>query len=127
MCAAINNPTSCEVRAVIQFLQRHQIEGDQCFDHIVTGDEMWISYTNIESKQWRHSSSPKAKKFKQASSVRKIMATVSWVKKGILLIDFLECGLTINADAYCETVRKLMTDRSKQKTWNAVQWDCAFA
>ena len=28
-------------------------------------------------------------------------------RKGILLIDFLECGLTINADAYCETVRKL--------------------
>jgi len=25
------------------FLQRHQIEGDQCFDRIVTGDETWIS------------------------------------------------------------------------------------
>ena len=59
--------------AAHQFLQLHQIEGDQCFDHIVTGDEMWISYTNIESKrqsmQWRHSPSPKAKNFKQASSV----------------------------------------------------------
>ena len=57
--------------------------------------------------QWRHSSSPKAKKFKQASSVRKIMATVFWDRKGIVLIDFLERGLTINADDYCETVRKL--------------------
>ena len=28
-------------------------------------------------------------------------------RKGILLIDFLERGLTINADAYCKTVRKL--------------------
>jgi len=45
--------------------------------------------------------------FKQASSVRKIMATIFWDRKGILLIDFLERGLTINADAYCETVRKL--------------------
>ena len=84
----------------------HQIEGDQCFDH-GTGDEMWISYTNIESKrqsmQWRHSSSPKAKKFKEASSVKKIMATIFWDRKGILLIDFLERGLTINANAYCET------------------------
>jgi len=35
------------------------------------------------------------------------MATVSWDRKGILLIDFLERGLTINADVYCETVRKL--------------------
>ena len=60
---------------------------------------MWISYTNIESKrqsmQWRHSSSPKAKKFKEASSVKKIMATIFWDRKGILLIDFLERGLTI--------------------------------
>jgi len=37
--------------AAHQFLQRHQIEGGQCFDHIVTGDEMWISYTNTESKR----------------------------------------------------------------------------
>ena len=35
------------------------------------------------------------------------MATVFWDRKGILLIDFLERGLTINTDAYCETVRKL--------------------
>ena len=35
------------------------------------------------------------------------MATVFWDRKGILLIDFLERGLTINADTYCETVRKL--------------------
>jgi len=34
--------------AAHQFLQRHQIEGYQCFDHIVTVDETWISYTNIE-------------------------------------------------------------------------------
>ena len=29
--------------AAHQFMQRHHIEGDQCFDHIVTGDETWIS------------------------------------------------------------------------------------
>ena len=57
--------------------------------------------------QWRHSSSPKAKKFKQASSVRKIMATVFWDSKGILLIDSLERGLTVIANAYYETVRKI--------------------
>ena len=56
---------------------------------------------------WRHSLSPKAKKFKQASSVRKIMATVFWERKGILLIDLLERGFTVKANAYCETVRKL--------------------
>lgn len=93
------------------FLHRFETQGDELFEHIITGDETWISYTNVESKQqsmqWRHSASPKAKKFKQARSAKKIMATVFWDKKGILLIDFLEHGETINADKYCETLRKL--------------------
>ena len=50
---------------------------------------------------------PESNEVQATSLVRKIMATVFWDRKGILLIDFLECGLTINADAYCETVRKL--------------------
>lgn len=33
------------------------------------------------------------------------MATVFWDKKG-LLVDFLERGRTINADLYCQTLKK---------------------
>ena len=33
-----------------QFLQRHQIEGDQSLDHIVTGDEIWISYCSCREQ-----------------------------------------------------------------------------
>ena len=66
---------------------------------------------SVESKQkstqWCHSSSPKAKKFKQASLVRKIMATVFWDQKGVLLVKCLERGATINADAYYKTLKKL--------------------
>ena len=36
-------------------------------------------------------------------SAGKIMATVFWDQKGVLLIDFMPTGTTINADAYCET------------------------
>ncbi|KAJ4429991.1 hypothetical protein ANN_22195 [Periplaneta americana] len=46
-------------------------------------------------------------KFKQTLSVRKVMCTVFWDRKGILLIDFLPRGETVNADRYCETLRKL--------------------
>ncbi|GFW89030.1 mariner Mos1 transposase [Trichonephila clavipes] len=35
------------------------------------------------------------------------MCTVFWDIKGILLIDFLPRGQTINAAVYCETLRKL--------------------
>ncbi|KAJ4436264.1 hypothetical protein ANN_18895 [Periplaneta americana] len=46
-------------------------------------------------------------KFKQTLSVRKVMCTVFWDRKGILFIDFLPRGETMNADRYCETLRKL--------------------
>jgi len=37
------------------------------------------------------------------------MATVFWDRKGILLIDFMPPGTTINSDRYCDTLRKLKT------------------
>ncbi|XP_015433590.1 PREDICTED: histone-lysine N-methyltransferase SETMAR-like [Dufourea novaeangliae] len=35
------------------------------------------------------------------------MATVFWNRKGVLLVDFMPSGTTINADRYCETLKKL--------------------
>ncbi|GFT19357.1 uncharacterized protein TNCV_2532951 [Trichonephila clavipes] len=56
---------------------------------------------------WRHSGSPVRTKFKQTLSIRKVMCTVFWDRKGILLIDFLPRGETVNADRYYEALRKL--------------------
>lgn len=62
------------------------------------------SETKIETV---HSESPIAKKFRQTPSAGKVMATVFWDRKGILLIDYMETGTTINSDSYCATLRKL--------------------
>ena len=35
------------------------------------------------------------------------MATVFWDWKEVLLIEYMPTGTTINADAYCETLKKL--------------------
>jgi hypothetical protein len=35
------------------------------------------------------------------------MCAVLWDRRGVLLIDFITQGTTINADVYCETVSKL--------------------
>ncbi|KAJ4425701.1 hypothetical protein ANN_27897 [Periplaneta americana] len=97
--------------AALTFLQRYHNHGDEFLDNIVTGDETWISHFTPQTKQqsmhWRHSGSPVRTKFKQTLSVRKVMCTVFWDRKGILLIDFLPRGETVNADRYCETLRKL--------------------
>lgn len=95
-----------------EFLNHYRQDGDYLFSHIVTGDETWISYINPETKQksmqWRHSTSPKPKKFKQTPyTSRKMMATVFQDEKCVLLVDFMERGTTITADVYCEMLNKL--------------------
>lgn len=97
--------------SALTFLLRYSEEGDDFLSQIVTGDETWVAYDTPESKQqsmeWRHSSSPTKVKFKRTISVRKIMCTVYWDRNGVLLVEFLHRGDTINSTTYCETLKKL--------------------
>ncbi|KAJ4446219.1 hypothetical protein ANN_12913 [Periplaneta americana] len=100
------------VRAVNEKIHEDRSEQDDEFlDYIVTGDETWVSHMTPESKQqsmeWSHTALPRKKKFKQIMSTRKIMCTVFWDRKGVLLIEFLPRGETINRETYCRTLRKL--------------------
>ena len=67
---------------------------------IVTQDKTWVPYfdpeTKAESKQWKHPSSLTPRKFKVTKSSWKVMVTVFWDPEGILLVDFLDHGRTIN-------------------------------
>jgi histone-lysine N-methyltransferase SETMAR len=64
--------------------------------------------TKEQSKQWMHTHSPnKPRKLKQTLSARKLMATVFWDTKGVLMVDFMLQGTTITSEVYCETLKKL--------------------
>ncbi|GFY22383.1 uncharacterized protein TNCV_2176441 [Trichonephila clavipes] len=95
--------------AALNFLRRYHDDGDEFSDRIVTGDETWISHFTPETKQqsmhWRHKESPVRTKFKQTLLLRKVMSTVFLDRKGILLINFLPRGETVNAYRYSETLR----------------------
>ena len=97
--------------SALSFLTRYSEQGYEFIDHIVTGDETWVSHMTPASKQqsmeWRHTASPRKKKFKQTISTCKIMCTVFWDRKGVLLIKFLPWGETINRETYCQTLKKL--------------------
>lgn len=97
--------------SAIDFLSRYDAEGEEFLNRIVTGDETWVAYVNVETKQqsmqWGHTGSPKPKKTRQSFSTRKIMVTVFWDAKGILLVDFMERGTTITSAVYCETLKRL--------------------
>lgn len=95
----------------LEFLGRYHEEGDVFLENIVTGDETWVSHITPETKrqsmEWRHTMSPVKVKAKQTLSARKVMATVFWDRHGVLLVEFMERGTTINAAAYCDTLTKL--------------------
>ncbi|GBN75237.1 Mariner Mos1 transposase [Araneus ventricosus] len=78
---------------------------------IVTGDETWICYETPETKrqslEWQHTGSPKTKKGKPPLSLKKIMFAVFCDCQGILRVDWMERGTTINVTTYCETLKKL--------------------
>ena len=94
--------------SAVKFLTRYAQEGDEFLDSTVTGDETLGFHHTPESKQqslqWRHTHSPRTKKFKTSISVKKIMVSVFWDRKGILLVNFMPPGTTINAGAYCDTL-----------------------
>jgi len=99
------------VACALTFIMRYQKEGDGVLSHIVTGDKTWVSHIAPESKQqslhWKHTGSPKSKKFKQMFSTRKIVCTVFWDRQCVLLVEILPQGTTINSAVYCEMLKKL--------------------
>jgi len=70
------------VDACQEHLKRFEAEGDGFLRRIVTGDETWVHYHQLEtkkaSKEWRHISSPKPKKFRTQPSAGKVNLTLFW-------------------------------------------------
>jgi hypothetical protein len=61
--------------------------------------------TKDQSKQWMNMHSPnKPNKFKQMLSATKLMTSVFWDRKGVLILEFMQHGTTIISKVYCETL-----------------------
>ena len=57
--------------------------------------------------KWCHPTSPCSEKFKSLQSAGKLMVTVFWDSIGVILVDFMSKGATINSDIYIDTLKKL--------------------
>ncbi|GBP04819.1 Mariner Mos1 transposase [Eumeta japonica] len=55
---------------------------------------------NQESMQWTKKGERPPKKFKVQKSASKLMATIFWDSEGVLLIDYLPKGTTMNGQYY---------------------------
>ena len=57
--------------------------------------------------EWRHSDSPRPKKFRVQKSAGKDLASIFWNQDGVLFIDYLPKGQTINSEYYSSLLVQL--------------------
>ena len=94
-----------------QLLELYRRDPEDFHLRLVTGDETWVHHWDPESKiasmQWKHSDSPPPRKFRIQSSAGKVMASVFWDSKGLLLIDYLPIRSTITGAYYSDPMVNL--------------------
>ena len=76
---------------------------DEFLRRFVTEDETGIhnnTETKQQSKQWVLPAESAPKKAKVGLSANKVMATVFWNVRGVIHIDYLQKGRTINVEYY---------------------------
>ena len=85
---------------------------------LVTVDETWVHCyepeNKAQSRQWVGPGSPRPKKFKTQPSAGKVMATVFWDTKSVIMLDFLRKRSTITGVYYANLLHQLRTP-SRQK------------
>ena len=99
--------------SVCSALLNHFRSKDDFLLRLVTVDEAWVHYYEPENKarshQWVGSGSTKPKKFKTQPSAGKVMATVFWDAKGVIMLDFLPKRSTITGVYYANLLDQLRT------------------
>jgi len=85
-------------------LERFNKNKTDVVHQFITMDETWIHHykplSKQQSKQWTAARCSAPKKTKSVPSAGKVMASVFWNAEGILFIDYLEKGKTINGEYY---------------------------
>ena len=86
--------------SALKFLTRYAKEDDDFLDSIVTG-VFTIQATVTAMAPYAFPQNQKIQNFN--FSEKKIMASLLWDRKYILLVDYMPPGSTGNAAAYCDT------------------------
>jgi len=95
-----------------QILEFFRCDPNDFLSRLVTMDETWLYRYDPETKQhsmeWRHSGSPRPKKFREQKYVGIVLASIFFLDlDGILLFDYLPKGQTINEEYYTSLLAQL--------------------
>ena len=102
-----------------ELLRCFEQEGDGFLARIFTGDETWVHFhqpeTKRASKEGRHSSSPKPKKFRTEPSAGKVMLTLFWDEKGVILEHYTPRGTIVTSASYSYLLKNHLRPAIKSK------------
>lgn len=102
-----------------QFLSKFKTSWDQIRRRLVTCDETWIYHDEPHTRQsgmeWRKRGEKGPKKPKVRENRGKLMATFFWDCRGVIMIDYLPRGQTMNGDYYADLMRQLREQIKKKR------------
>ena len=108
---------------------KNQIEsGPNFLSKVITGDESWCYGSDPETKQapsqWKMPTSPRPKKARQVTSYVKTMLIVFFDVRGIVHLEFIPPGQTVNQELYLEILRGLRENvrRKSPELWRSGDW-----
>jgi hypothetical protein len=95
-----------------EFLGRYHKDGGEFLNHIalVGRDETGVSFLNVETKSRQSSGCTHIYQTRRKSlnkrclPARKLIKTVFWNRKGVLMVGFMQQGTTITSEVYFETL-----------------------
>ena len=107
------------VDASQKHLKRFEAECDGFLERIVAGEETWVHYHQLEtkkvSKEWRHTSSPKPIKFCTQPPAAKVMLTLFWDKRGVILEHYMPRGNNVTSATYVALQKNHLRPAIKSK------------
>ncbi|KAK9884358.1 hypothetical protein WA026_005307 [Henosepilachna vigintioctopunctata] len=110
--------------------QRRVDDSEQCLKMIkrnkpeflrryVTINETWLHHfttkSNRQSFEWTAHNEPAPKRGKTPQSADNVMASLFWDEHGIIFIDYLEKGRTINSDYYIALLDRLKDEIAEKR------------
>jgi len=105
--------------AICQELHQHAMDDPSFMSRVITGDESWVygydPETEQQSSQWKSPGSPRPKKARQSRSATKSMLIMFFDIRAIVHHEFVPEGQTVNAEFYCNVLRRLREDIQRKR------------
>ena len=97
-----------------ELLQESEVNSDNYFHRIVTGDEVCLYYydpfSQQEAKVWKKPGEEKPTRPRRTRSPEKILMILFWDKYGILLTEYLPHGTAISGSCCISIIERLRCD-----------------